>query len=184
MKKQKTKREIINLSDHDKLINLISIHNEKDVNLLLQSVDRVFIEVFDFKKKDLPWLSNNSEAEWDNVIRKVRLSIFKLYYEYVRREGLSLMKNYIKNKIKDRLTYCQDWKHSIDLYLANKEITQQADKEFYKTRPILKLVLDIYFLPYNLWRLLRYLRIKHDYQKNEIEIEILNKQIKGNENQK
>ena len=94
------------------------------------------------------------------------------------------MKNYIKNKIKDRLTYCQDWKHSIDLYLANKEITQQADKEFYKTRPILKLVLDIYFLPYNLWRLLRYLRIKHDYQKNEIEIEILNKQIKGNENQK
>ena len=94
------------------------------------------------------------------------------------------MKNYIKNKIKDRLTYCQDWKHSIDLYLANKEITQQADKEFYKTRPILKLILDIYFLPYNLWRLLRYLRIKHDYQKNEIEIEILNKQIKGNENQK
>tara|TARA_Y100001935_G_C17027244_1_gene370708 strand:- start:40 stop:312 length:273 start_codon:yes stop_codon:yes gene_type:complete len=86
MKKQKTKREIINLSDHDKLINLISIHNEKDVNLILQSVDRVFIEVFDFKKKDLPWLSNNSEAEWDNVIRKVRLSIFKLYYEYVRKE--------------------------------------------------------------------------------------------------
>ena len=94
------------------------------------------------------------------------------------------MKNYIKNKIKDRLTYCQDWKHSIDLYLANKEITQQADREFYKTRPTLKLILDIYFLPYNLWRLLRYLRIKHDYQKNEIEIEILNKQIKGNENQK
>ena len=57
MKKQKTKREIINLSDHDKLINLISIHNEKDVNLILQSVDRVFIEVFDFKKKGLPNLS-------------------------------------------------------------------------------------------------------------------------------
>ena len=94
------------------------------------------------------------------------------------------MKNYIKNKIKDRLTYCQDWKNSIDLYLANKKITQQADREFYKTRPILKLILDIYFLPYNLWRLLRYLRIKHDYQKNEIEIKVLNKQIKGNENQK
>ena len=94
------------------------------------------------------------------------------------------MKNYIKNKIKDRLTYCQDWKHSIDLYLANKEITQQADKEFYKTRPILKLVLDIYFLPYNLWRLLRYLRIRHDYQKNEIEIKVLNNELKRNENRK
>ena len=69
MKKQKTKAEIINLSDHDKLINLISIHNEKEVNQLLQSVDQVFIEVFDFKKKDLPWLSNNSEAEWDKIAR-------------------------------------------------------------------------------------------------------------------
>ena len=94
------------------------------------------------------------------------------------------MKNYIKNKIKDRLTYCQYWRNSIDLYLANKEITQQADREFYKTRPILKLILDIYFLPYNLWRLLIYLRIRHDYQKNEIEIKVLNNELKGNENQK
>ena len=94
------------------------------------------------------------------------------------------MSNYYKNKLKERLTYCQDWKHSIDMYLANKEISKQADEEFYKTRPFLKLVLNIYFLPYNLLRLLRYLRIKHDYQKNEIEIKVLNKQIKGNENQK
>ena len=37
------------------------------------------------------------------------------------------MSNYFKNKLKDRLTYCQDWKHSIDMYLANKEITKQTD---------------------------------------------------------
>ena len=79
-------KKISKLSNHDKLIILIAVQGEKDVNLILQSVDRVFIEVFDFKKKDLPWLSNKSEAEWDNVIRKVRLSIFKLYYEYVRKE--------------------------------------------------------------------------------------------------
>ena len=59
MKKQKTKAEIINLSDHDKLINLISIHNEKEVNQLLQSVDQVFIEVFDIKKKFLYYWINN-----------------------------------------------------------------------------------------------------------------------------
>ena len=35
------------------------------------------------------------------------------------------MSNYFKNKLKDRLTYCQNWKHSIDLYLANKEITKK-----------------------------------------------------------
>ena len=86
MKKQKTKAEIINLSDHDKLINLISIHNEKEVNQLLQSVDQVFIEVFNLKQTDLPWLSNNSEEEWDSVMRKVRLAIFKLYFEYLKKE--------------------------------------------------------------------------------------------------
>ena len=60
MKKKTRKGKIINLSDHDKLINLISIHNEKDVNYLLQSVDQVFFEVFNIKKKDLPWQSQNS----------------------------------------------------------------------------------------------------------------------------
>ena len=37
------------------------------------------------------------------------------------------MNNYFKNKLKDRLTYCKSWKHDIDMYLANKEITKQAD---------------------------------------------------------
>lgn len=87
------------------------------------------------------------------------------------------MKNYFKNKLKDRLTYCRDWKHSIDLYLANREITKKADKEYYKTRPFLKLILNFYFLPYNLLKLIKYLRIRHEYKKNEIEIEVLSKKI-------
>ena len=87
------------------------------------------------------------------------------------------MRNYLKNKIKERLTYCQDWKHSIDMYLANKEITKKADKEYYKSKPILKLVLNIYFIPYNILRLLRYLRILHEYDKNETEIKILSKEL-------
>ena len=60
------------------------------------------------------------------------------------------MSNYFKNKLKDRLTYCQNWKHSIDLYLANKEITKKADNEYYKSKPLLKMILDVYFIPYNL----------------------------------
>ena len=87
------------------------------------------------------------------------------------------MNNYYKNKLKDRLTYCKSWKHDIDMYLANKEITEQADKEFYKTRPFLKFLLNIYFLPYNLLRLARYVRIRHDYEKNEIEMKVLNNQL-------
>jgi len=85
------------------------------------------------------------------------------------------MTNYFKNKLKDRLTYCRDWKYSIDLYLANREITKKADKEYYKTRPFLKIILNLYFLPYNLFKFVRYLRIRHEYKKNEIEIQVLSK---------
>ena len=92
------------------------------------------------------------------------------------------MSNYYKNKLRERLTYCQDWKHSIDMYLANNEITKQADEEFYKTRPFLKFVLDIYFLPYNLLRFVRYLRMRHEYKKNEIEIAVLSKKIRDYQN--
>ena len=87
------------------------------------------------------------------------------------------MNNYIKNKIKDRLTYCQEWKSSIDIYLTNREITKKADKEYDKSKPILKLVLNIYFIPYNILRLLRYLRMLHEYDKNETEIKVLSKEL-------
>ena len=79
-------KKISKLSDHDKLINLIAVQGEKDVNHLLQSVDQVFVEVFKIKYKDLPWLSNNSEKKWDSVMSKVRLVIFKLYFEYLKKE--------------------------------------------------------------------------------------------------
>ena len=92
------------------------------------------------------------------------------------------MSNYFKNKLKDRLTYCREWKHSIDLYLANKEITKKADQEYYKTRPVLKIFLDVYFLPYNFLKFVRYLRMLHEYKKNEIEIAILSKKIKDYQN--
>lgn len=75
------------------------------------------------------------------------------------------MRNYLKNRMKDRLAYCYDWKSSIDIYLANKEITKKADDEFYKSKPLLKLILDVYFLPYNLIRFLKYIRMIHEYKK-------------------
>ena len=83
------------------------------------------------------------------------------------------MKNYLKNKMKNRLAYCVEWKNSVDIYLANKEITKKADIEYYKSRQILKLILDIYFIPTNLIKLLKYLKILHEYKKNQIEIKVL-----------
>ena len=83
------------------------------------------------------------------------------------------MRNYLKNKMKDRLAYCMEWKNSVDIYLANKEITKKTDIEYYKSRPILRLILDIYFIPTNFIRLLKYLRMLHEYKKNQIEIKVL-----------
>ena len=44
------------------------------------------------------------------------------------------MRNYLKNKMKERLAYCMEWKNSVDIYLANKQITKKADVEYYKSR--------------------------------------------------
>ena len=94
------------------------------------------------------------------------------------------MRNYLKNKMKDRLAYCMEWKNSVDIYLANKEITKKADIEYYRSRPILKLILDIYFIPTNFIRLLKFLRMLHEYKKNQIEIKVLTYELFHKENRR
>ena len=94
------------------------------------------------------------------------------------------MKNYLRNKIKNRLRYCVDWKSSVDIYLANKEISKKADKEYYKSRTLLKFILDIYFIPYNTLKFLRNLMMLHEYKKNDMEIKVLIQELKGHEDYK
>ena len=94
------------------------------------------------------------------------------------------MRNYLKNKMKDRLAYCMEGKNSVDIYLANKEITKKADIEYYRSRPILKLILDIYFIPTNFIRLLKFLRMWHEYKKNQIEIKVLTYELFNKENRR
>ena len=92
------------------------------------------------------------------------------------------MRNYLKNKMKDRLTYCHEWKNSVDIYLAGKEVTKKANEEYYKSKPLLKLILDIYFIPYNMLRFIRYLRMAHEYKKNQVEIKILMRELDEKKN--
>jgi len=87
------------------------------------------------------------------------------------------MRNYIKNKMKDRLTYCHEWKNSVDIYLAGKEVTKKANEEYYKSKPLLKLILNVYFIPYNMLRFFKNLRVIHEYKKNQVEIKVLNKEL-------
>ena len=62
------------------------------------------------------------------------------------------------------------------------DITNFKSRGVDKTRPFLKFVLDIYFLPYNLLRFVRYLKMRHEYKKNEIEIAVLSKKIRDYQN--
>jgi len=80
------------------------------------------------------------------------------------------MRNYVKNKIKDRLMYCKDWKNSVELYLENKEISSKTDQEFYKSKPFLKIVLDVYYLPYNMCKFYGYLTLIHQYKRMKLKL--------------
>jgi len=92
------------------------------------------------------------------------------------------MRNYVKSKIKDRLMYCKDWKNSVELYLENKKISNKTNKEFYKSKPFLMVILNVYYLPYNMCKLCEYLRMIHEYKKNETEIKVLSKELNEIEN--
>lgn len=92
------------------------------------------------------------------------------------------MRNYVKNKIKDRLIYCKDWGNSVELYLEGKKIANKTNKEFYKSKPFLKTILDVYYLPYNMCKFYGYLTLIHQYKKNETEIKVLSKELNENDN--
>ena len=87
------------------------------------------------------------------------------------------MRNYLKNKMRDRLTYCKEWENSVNIYLAGKKVTKKANEEYYKSKPLLKLILDIYFIPLNILRFFRYIRMIHEYKKKQVEIKVLNKEL-------
>ena len=92
------------------------------------------------------------------------------------------MKNFFKEKLKDRLMYCLNWKKDTELYLKYKNLTDTVNKEYYKKRPILKFFLRIYFLPINVLKFLQLLRISRDLEKNNIEISYIYSQLNKEEN--
>ena len=88
MTRSKELKKINKLTDHEKLVNLISVRGDKDVTALLQSIDRIFIESFGVKQSELPWLTTNSDEAWDNFLRKVRVAFLKIYYEFDKKKRI------------------------------------------------------------------------------------------------
>ena len=58
--------------------------------------------------------------------------------------------------------------------MTHKDLSNLAKKEFYKDKPLLGLIIKLYFLPYNLLKYFIYVSERHRLDMINKEIEILN----------
>lgn len=91
------------------------------------------------------------------------------------------MNYFFKEKLKDRLEYCIDWRRDTELYLMSKSLTNKVNEEYYRNRPIIKFFLTIYLLPINLINFFHNLRVAKDLEKNAIEIDYIYSQLSDQE---
>ena len=82
--------------------------------------------------------------------------------------------NYI---LKERLKIQEEWLREFLIAIKHDEIDKEADKSYYKEKPILSLLLAIYFFPTNLLRFVSLLRAMHIYRKCKLQVEVLKKEI-------
>ena len=88
--------------------------------------------------------------------------------------------NYLfKEKLKERLEYCLEWRRDTELYLHSKNLTDTVNHRYYQKRPLSKFLLDIYFLPINFLKFLRFLKIKKNLEINAIEIDYIYSQLEN-----
>ena len=87
----------------------------------------------------------------------------------------------IKEKLKDRLEYCLDWRKDTELYLVSVDLTDTVNSRYYERRPFIRFFLKILNLPINTYQFFKFLRIRRDLEKNAIEIDYIHSQLKNKE---
>tara|TARA_Y100001936_G_C15718351_1_gene479658 strand:+ start:201 stop:488 length:288 start_codon:yes stop_codon:yes gene_type:complete len=83
------------------------------------------------------------------------------------------MKNKLDEVVKERLENRYQWRDYLIWILLHRNLQKNAKKEFYKNKPLLSLLLEFYFLPYNTMKYLIYLSDRHKYNRIEKEIQML-----------
>ncbi len=91
------------------------------------------------------------------------------------------MNNYFKNHLKERLENSKEWSDYFLFCLKHWEINEKVSEKYYDDKPLLSIILKLYFLPINIIRLFYKIRTWHYYLKSETEIEVLRKEIENNE---
>ena len=91
------------------------------------------------------------------------------------------MKNKLDEIIKERLENRLEWRNYLGWLLTHRNLSMNAKKEFYKDKPLLNLILKLYFLPYNSIKYFNYICDRHKFEMIETEIRML-KKFKRNKN--
>ena len=92
------------------------------------------------------------------------------------------MKNNLDKIIKERLENRLEWKNYLGWLITHRRLHMNAKKKFYEDKPLLNLILKLYFLPYNTLKYFSYLCDRHKFQMIENEIKML-KKARGDEDE-
>ena len=82
--------------------------------------------------------------------------------------------NYI---LKERLKIQEEWLRGFLIAKKHDDIDKEADRSYYKEKPILPLLLKIYFFPTSLLKFVSLVRAMHIYNKCKAQVEVLKKEI-------
>ena len=74
-----------------------------------------------------------------------------------------------------------EWRNYLGWLLTHRNLSMNAKKEFYKDKPLLNLILKLYFLPYNSIKYFNYICDRHKFEMIETEIRML-KKVKRDKN--
>ena len=93
------------------------------------------------------------------------------------------MRNKLDEIIKERLENRFLWKSYLERVLIHQDLSNFAKKRFYEKKPFLIILINLYYLPYNLIKYFIYSHQKHKFNMICEEIEFL-EQIKVKKNDK
>ena len=85
------------------------------------------------------------------------------------------MKNNLDEIIKERLENRLLWKNYLGWLLTHRDLQMQAKRKFYENKPLLNVILKLYFLPYTTFKYFIYRCDCHKFEMIETEIKMLKK---------
>ena len=89
------------------------------------------------------------------------------------------MNNRFKNHLKEHLEYKKEWSNYFLFCLKHWEIDEKVSKKYYEDKPLLSIILKLYFLPINTIKFFDKIKYLHYYSKCETEIAVLREEIEN-----